>query len=151
LGNGARHRRRRTPLEALSGSNGLAACADTVIVLDRDQYGKTLYVRGRDIEEKETVVTGVFGAITIAGNKSDVRRSEERNVILSTLTDHNEPMTPSQLMAATGRPGPNIRQLLAKMAKNEEIYKVGRGRYWIKPTFLETPNNNDHKITTAQP
>jgi hypothetical protein len=44
------------PLEALSGSNGLSACADTTIVLDSDQDGKTLYVRGRDAEEKETAV-----------------------------------------------------------------------------------------------
>ena len=36
------------PLEALSGSNGLSACADTTLVLDSDQDGKTLYVRGRD-------------------------------------------------------------------------------------------------------
>ena len=35
------------PLEALSGSNGLAACADTVLVLDSGTNGKTLYVRGR--------------------------------------------------------------------------------------------------------
>src|SRR6516225_11694052 len=38
------------PLEALSGSNGLSACADTTIVLDQDQNGRTLYVRGRDVE-----------------------------------------------------------------------------------------------------
>jgi AAA domain len=30
------------PLEALSGSNGLSACADTTLVLDSDQNGKTL-------------------------------------------------------------------------------------------------------------
>lgn len=36
------------PLEALSGSNGLSACADTTLLLDRDQNGVTLYARGRD-------------------------------------------------------------------------------------------------------
>ncbi len=44
------------PLEALSGSNGLSACADTTLVLDRDQNGMTLYVRGRDVEEKESAL-----------------------------------------------------------------------------------------------
>ena len=44
------------PLESLSGSNGLSACADTTLVLNSDQNGKTLYVRGRDVEEKETAL-----------------------------------------------------------------------------------------------
>jgi hypothetical protein len=34
------------PLEALSGSNGLSACADTTLLLDRDQNGVTLRRRG---------------------------------------------------------------------------------------------------------
>jgi RecA-family ATPase len=49
------------PLEALSGSNGLSACADTTLVLDRDQNGMTLYVRGRDVEEKETALRHDLG------------------------------------------------------------------------------------------
>lgn len=44
------------PLEALTGSNGLSAVADTTLVLDRDSNGTTLYVRGRDVEEKETAI-----------------------------------------------------------------------------------------------
>jgi RecA-family ATPase len=50
------------PLEALSGSNGLGACADTTLVLDSDQNGKTLYVRGRDVEEKETALIFAGGS-----------------------------------------------------------------------------------------
>jgi hypothetical protein len=128
------------PLEALSGSNGLSACADTTIVLDQDQNGRTLYVRGRDIEERETAVTFVTGQWSVIGNASDVRRSDERRVILDALIDNNEPMTPSRLVSATGQPSANIRQLLFKMAKNGEVYKVGRGRYWLKPY----PDNNDN-------
>ena len=41
------------PLEALSGSNGLSACADTTIVLDQDQNGRTLYVRGPTTRKKK--------------------------------------------------------------------------------------------------
>src|SRR6266851_3807743 len=64
------------PLEALSGSNGLSACADTTLVLDSDQNGKTLYVRGRDVEEKETAIIFAGGAWTILGEASDVRRTD---------------------------------------------------------------------------
>ena len=74
------------------------------------------------------------------GNASDVRRSDERRVILDALVDNNGPMTPAQLTAATGQPSANIRQLLLKMAKNGEVYKVCKGRYRVKPYT----DNSDH-------
>src|SRR5579872_3329992 len=76
------------PLEALSGSNGLSACADTTIVLDHDQNGRTLYVRGRDVEEKEAAVIFCNGSWSIQGDAVDVRRSAERSAILGALIDN---------------------------------------------------------------
>ena len=110
------------------------------VVLDHDQNGRTLYVRGRDVEEKETAVTFCDGSWLILGNAADVRRSDERRVILKTLTDNGEPMTPAELVSTTGQPSTNIRQLLMKMAKSGEVYKVGKHKYWITPD----PDNNDH-------
>jgi RecA-family ATPase len=127
------------PLEALSGSNGLSACADTTIVLDQDQNGRTLYVRGRDVEEKETAVMFTAGSWTIMGEAANVRRSGERNKIIAALSDHGEPMTPSELTAATRMPSLNVRQLLLKMSKAGEVYKAGGGRYWLKPVDPITP------------
>lgn len=129
------------PLEALSGSNGLSACADTTLVLDSDQNGKTLYVRGRDVEEKETALIFAGGAWSIIGEAADVRRSDERIRITAALTDHGEPMTPAEISSATGMAGLNVRQLLFKMAKAGEIYKAGKSRYWLQPS---TPTNNDN-------
>ena len=45
------------PLDTVSGTLGLAGCADTVLVLNRSSQGTTLYVRGRDIEEAEHAVS----------------------------------------------------------------------------------------------
>jgi AAA domain len=129
------------PLEALSGSNGLSACADTTIVLDSDQNGKTLYVRGRDVEEKETAVIFVNGAWSVLGNAADVRRSDERAVIIGALTDNDEAMTPAELAAALGKTSNNIRQLLFKMAEAGEVYRVGKNRYWVEPL---PPHNSDN-------
>jgi hypothetical protein len=135
------------PLEALSGSNGLSACADTTIVLDADQNGKTLYVRGRDVEEKETAVIFSAGAWTVLGEAADVRRSDERAVIIGALTDNAEPMTPAELAAALGKQSNNIRQLLFKMAKAGEVYRVGKNRYWVEPI---DPRNTDNADNGAQ-
>ncbi len=131
------------PLEALSGSNGLSACADTTIVLDQDQNGRTLYVRGRDVEEKETAVIFTAGAWTVLGNAVDVRRSDERSVILAALTDNSEPMTPLEIADATGQPRANVRQLLRKMAKAGEIYKISKC-YWVDPVAPGNSSHSDH-------
>ena len=133
------------PLEALSGSNGLGACADTTLVLDSDQNGKTLYVRGRDVEEKETALIFAGGFWTILGEAADVRRSDERIQIIAALTDHGEPMTPAELSTATGKPSLNVRQLLFKMAKAGEVHKVGGGRYWLDPVKPANTDNGDNE------
>jgi hypothetical protein len=121
------------PLEALSGSNGLSAVADTTLVLDSDQNGKTLYVRGRDVEEKETALVFAGGFWTVLGEASDVRRSSERNKVIEVLKENGEPMTPTEVSAATGMSASNARQLLHRMAKADDVHKAGRGRYSLEP------------------
>jgi hypothetical protein len=132
------------PLEALSGSNGLSACADTTIVLDQDQNGRTLYVRGRDVEEKETAVIFTAGCWSQLGNAADVRRSNERSVIIAAIADHSEPMSPIEIADATGKPRANVRQLVRKMAKSEELYKIGK-KYWTEPVYPDHTDYTGHK------
>ncbi|WFU28348.1 AAA family ATPase [Bradyrhizobium sp. CB1717] len=133
------------PLEALSGSNGLSAVADTTIVLDQDQNGRTLYVRGRDVEEKETALLFAAGAWSIVGEAAEVRRSSERTKIIAAMGDHGQPMAPADIVAATGMASLNVRQLLFKMAKAEQVFKVGNGRYWTNP--LPNTTNTDNAVT----
>jgi hypothetical protein len=134
------------PLEALSGSNGLSACADTTIVLDQDQNGRTLYVRGRDVEEKETAVIFTAGAWAVLGEAADVRRTDERSQILSVLLTADEPMNPKEISVGTGHSRNSTDQLLYKMAKAGEVEKTGRGLY-IHPERPEL-RKIDKKIRT---
>jgi hypothetical protein len=127
------------PLESLSGSNGLGAVADAVLVLNSDQNGKTLYVRGRDIEEKDTAVTFNGGHWAIRGEASVVRQSDERKVIVELLTDNLVPMTPNEIATALARPANNIKQLLYKMAKAGAVQKPKRGYYGLDPTKRDNP------------
>jgi hypothetical protein len=116
------------PLEALNGSNGIAACADTTLVLNRDQNGRTLYVRGRDVEEKETALNFINGHWSVIGEASDVRISAERRAILECLNDHGTSMSPTEIAGATGMKAPNVKQLLHKMAKEGTLSRE-KGRY----------------------
>jgi RecA-family ATPase len=45
------------PFDLVSGSNGLSACADGTLILNRDGQGCTLYGRGRDIPETDRALT----------------------------------------------------------------------------------------------
>jgi len=119
------------PLEALSGSNGLSACADTTLLLDRDGTGITLYVRGRDVEERESALTFTGGHWTLAGSAAEVRRSAERNAILAALRDATEPMSPSEIADVKGMKAGNVRKLLLGMVKVGDVTKVDRGRYGV--------------------
>ncbi|RVC57684.1 AAA family ATPase [Mesorhizobium sp.] len=136
------------PLEALSGSNGLSACADTTLVLDRDANGVTLYVRGRDVEERESALDFTGGFWTLKGDASDVRRTTERRAILDALADSSEEMTPQDIASAADMKRNNVDRLLGKMAKAGEVKRVSRGRYQLSdrdPTALP-PGTNGSKV-----
>ena len=133
------------PLEALSGSNGLSATADTTLLLDRNGDGISLYVRGRDVDEKESALVFTAGNWTMVGDAAEVRRTDERSVILHTLKEADEPMSPAEIASATGMKANNIRQLLFKMAKAGEVEKAGRGSYRHPAPF--TPDNIDNEVT----
>ncbi len=140
------------PLEALSGSNGISACADTTLVLDRDQNGITLYVRGRDVDEKESAMKFTAGLWDVAGEAVEVRRSSERGNILAALEQAAEPMSPTELADLTGMKNGNIRKLLFAMAKVGEVQKSGHGRYMhpknaAKSGNIPPPGNSGNAVT----
>ncbi len=119
------------PFERVSGTMGLTGAADTVLILDRDGNGCSLYARGRDIEEYEKAVA--FNSETcrwiVQGDAADVRRTDERGAILAVLEEATEPMSPKEIQIATGMNKNNCDQLLFKMAKAGEVTKAKRGRY----------------------
>lgn len=150
------------PFEKVSGTLGLSGAADTTIILDRDQNGCTLYGRGRDIEEIETAV--MFDKPTCRwsalGKAADVRRTDERAVILDLLADNRpdnqdepEGMSPADIADALGLRRNNVKQLLFKMAKAGEVTKVGKKGRYCHPDHVGyrpdpmTPDNPDNRIT----
>lgn len=121
------------PFDKVSGTLGLSGAADTVLVLDRDSNGTTLYGRGRDIEEIETAMEFDRGLCRwrALGQAAEVRRTDERAAILSVLSEADEPISPKEIMIAAGLNNRNALDLLLhKMTKAGEVQKVGRGRYW---------------------
>jgi hypothetical protein len=119
------------PFEAISGTLGLSGAADTGLVLRRDGSGVTLYGRGRDIEEIETAVTfdRVTCRWTALGAASEVRRTDERTIILDALFASPDPMSPTELADVTSMSNQNVRQMLHRMVKDGDVLKLSRGSY----------------------
>ncbi len=119
------------PFDTVSGSTGLTGAADSVLVLSRDGQGITLYGRGRDIEEIETAMQfdHITGSWSIMGDASEVRRSDERTVILDALKEAPATLGPAKIAAATGLKENNVRRLILKMVEQGQIVKTGYGHY----------------------
>ena len=120
------------PVDTVSGTLGLAGCADSVLILSRSSQGTTLYVRGRDIEEAEHAVTfdNIGCRWTILGNAADVHRSNERGKILVVLLNATELLGPQQIADRTKMKSDNVRYLLGQMTESGEVIKAARGRYY---------------------
>jgi RecA-family ATPase len=121
------------PLDTVSGTLGLAGCADTVLVLNRTSKGTTLYVRGRDITEAEHAIT--FNKHncrwTILGDAAEIHRSDERSKIIDVLKDADEPLSPQQIADRAEMVRNNVDRLLYKMGRDGEVEKLKRGLYWL--------------------
>jgi hypothetical protein len=119
------------PLDTISGTLGLAGCADGALIIVKGSQGATLYTRGRDIEEKESAIS--FDRATcrwsILGDAAEVRRSDGRRAILAALSAAADTMSPQEIAAATGLTQNAVSMLLHRMSKDGEITKKGRGRY----------------------
>jgi hypothetical protein len=121
--------------DTVSGSLGLAAAADTVLIMKRQAGSVTLYVRGRDIEESETALQ--FDKVTcrwsILGAASEVHRSAERRRVIAALRDG--PLQAKDIWLAAELRSRNATDLLlSKMVKGGEIVRADRGRYDLPQT-----------------
>jgi RecA-family ATPase len=119
------------PVDTISGSLGLAGCADTCLILARSSKGTTLYVRGRDIEEGERAV--IFGSEncnwTLLGDAAEVYRSDSRSKILEVLLAAEDVMGPAEIASATKLLRNNVDQLLHQMKMAGEVAQPRRGQY----------------------
>lgn len=119
------------PFEKVSGTMGLSGAADTVMILDRDSNGTTIYGRGRDAPEIEKAVEfdGECCQWRVLGDADAIHISDSRDQVLDALRDGTGPMSPTDIAAATGMPVNRVKQLLFQMAKAGQVDKEGRGAY----------------------
>lgn len=138
------------PVDTVSGTLGLAGCADSILVLNRTAQGTTLYVRGRDIEEAEHAMSFDKHSCrwAILGEAREVHRSEARNKILFALEQATEALTPQEIADRIDSTSNNVRQLLFHMAQDGEVLRGGHGKgskycHCNHPELVSPDNNNN--------
>jgi hypothetical protein len=119
-------------VDAVSGTNGLAGCADTIIAMGRSRMTGTAVMRitGRDIPESEHALE--FDPITgqwtlLDGPALNYQVADTRRLILEKLTDECD--TPSRLARAIGVRHDLVRQTLRRMVDDGQIVATRRGHY----------------------
>jgi len=140
-------------LEATLGSTGLAAAADSTMVLRRGRGNReaTLSVTGRDIEECEYVlafdaVTGTWG---LQGTTADIQDSKARQEIVDLLADHDEPMTPKDIATALEKNHSTTKNLLVKM-RDDGIVESLSGQYTLKDRRPRSPVDRDETVDRSR-
>jgi hypothetical protein len=118
--------------DTVSGTLGLTAAADTILILKRKSGNVVLHARGRDIEESETALQFDKQTCrwTILGSAAEVQRSTERRRIIEALKAVGQPLSTASIMIEAKMENRNaVDLLLGKMVRDGEIERVGRGRY----------------------
>jgi hypothetical protein len=123
-------------LDMVSGSTGLTAAADAVLVLQRarGQADATLAVTGRDIEERELALQrdSLTMGWTLMGDAADYRLSNERRAILDVLRAAGRMLTPREAADALGKGDQYgaVKKLMWTMAMDGTLRSDG-GRYGL--------------------
>jgi hypothetical protein len=133
------------PIDAVSGTLGLAGAADAVLVIARNGQAVRLYGRSRDVDEIDKAMTFDKATCrwTILGETADVQRSKERQEIISTIS--TGPMALKDVAMTLGKPVKTVFKLLEKMVAGGEVTRPSRGVY-----APATPGGNGGKVEMEQ-
>ncbi|MDO5683478.1 MAG: AAA family ATPase, partial [Propionibacteriaceae bacterium] len=137
-------------VDAVSGTNGIAGAADSILVLSRQRTEETglLKVTGRDVEEREYAMTLNGGHWTVpaggleeaakmaADTKATHGLGDRAAEVLTFVAKHPEGVSPSQV--GEGLNLPDARRYLSRLLDAGRITRPTRGLY--KPRVTSVPS-----------
>jgi hypothetical protein len=121
------------PLDEVSGTLGLTGAADGVAVLKRErgQHDATLFLTGRDMDEREIALRwdAQYALWSILGDAEEYRLSNERKEIIELLERAGEPLSPMEAADRLEKPRATVKGMLWRMAEAGQIERSGAGKY----------------------
>jgi RecA-family ATPase len=166
---GVHHTRKQSSedfVDDLSGTLGMAASADYVLVLRRQRQSTeaTLQVTGRDAPEGEYAFTVTAGHWTLAGNAlpeaaatAEARRNAKRLgdraqdvlMLVNQRTLAGESTRAADVVDKLGIDQHQARTYLSRLADAERIQKSGRGVYLGVATVASVANSDENATQTT--
>ncbi|CAN5188085.1 hypothetical protein BH20ACT9_BH20ACT9_06020 [soil metagenome] len=128
-------------VETVSGTHGLAAAADSVLVMRRarNSADATLAVTGRDVEEAEHAMRFDRGAWTLLeGPAQDYEMSDTRRSILHLLRERG-PMRPKEIALALSADYELVKKTTRRMAGDDQLDTDGAGHYFTRNPVPSVP------------
>jgi AAA domain len=125
-------------LDEVSGTQGVAGAADSVLVLRRmrGQADAVLNVTGRDIEEASLALTFAadIGAWQLSGTPADEIMLGDTRVAILRWVRENEGHGPTAIAEGTGMPHNTVKVTVRRMADDGQLDTDGRGHYFAPVT-----------------
>jgi len=125
-------------VDSLNASTGLAAAADTLLLLDgkRDEASATLRITGRDVETADMHLEWNHQAAiwTLEGKAEDYERNRDRTAVYAVIARVNGPVKVPQLAQELGRSRSSVYQLVSRLVNQGDLLDLGSG-FYSKPPF----------------
>ncbi|MGV9481338.1 MULTISPECIES: AAA family ATPase [Gordonia] len=154
-------------VDAVSGTQGIAGSADSVLVLRRQRKSNdaTLAITGRDVTEREIALVTDGGrwsldGFTIEGAEHTVEIRREQNQqgdltleVLSFVRNQSKPVTPKQVAEKFSIEPKTAGTYLGRLEKRQHLFRLGYGRYFHTPVEpvepVEVPTGEHESSTTS--
>jgi hypothetical protein len=140
--------------DTVSGTLGLSAAADTIMILKRQSGSVTLHIRGRDIEDAEKALqfNKTTCRWTIIGEASEFHRSEAHARILAVLADAPpEGLTVNEIMARADLKRATADKMLQRMNIDSLIQRRSRGKYSLPAQTTSIVSETSEVSEQSQP
>ncbi len=130
-------------VDRVSGTNGLAGAADTILVLSRERHANegTIAVTGRDVVEAEYALTMAGGAWALDGNSlmeaaqkaatatATAGLGDSSAAVVALVNSRPAGVRAAEVALAVGLTAANAKDYLARLERAGRIAKSGRGLY----------------------
>jgi hypothetical protein len=120
------------PIDEVSGTLGLTGAADGVAVLKRErgQHDATLFVAGREIDEREIALHWEpdYALWSILGGAEEYRLSKERREVIDLLDKAGKPLSPTEAAGLLGKTAGTVKKLMWTMYQAGQLENSG-GKY----------------------
>ena len=131
------------PYDAFSGSSGLTAAVEGILLLTRERGEADAYltVDGKDIKDRQELALGWDANVctwTVQGDAEQYKISKERREIRRVVEEADEPVTPTYVADALGKSFNTVKKLMWEMSRDGQLRSTGNGRY---STVTGNPGN----------